>query len=95
MLPYSGWSREHLSPPSLPHTSILDYLHHLVTKGENSSAAVSGFLSCQLKKVITQKEIPEFKKRSQHANIWLHPQVSSGSSSRGGVPLSAHTGRAL
>ena len=41
-----------LLSPSLP---TLDHLHHLVTKGENNSPAVSGFLSCQNKNLSIQK----------------------------------------
>lgn len=40
-----------LLSPTLP---IQDYLYHLVTKGENSSPAVGGFLSCRHENLITR-----------------------------------------
>lgn len=59
-----------LLSPTLP---SLDYLHHLVTKAENNSPAVRGFLSCQHKTLIKQREIPELRKESQHARLLITP----------------------
>lgn len=75
-----------LLSPTLP---TLDYLHHLVTKGENNSPAVSGFLSCQHKNLITQRETPDLRKDSQHAHFCLYHRGFWWWS--WGVPLPAST----